>query len=88
LIHARFQPDLHELFRILHRQHAEHDGVDQAENGCVGADAQRERKQCNAGDERSFAENAKGETNVLEDAREKIAGVLSGRDGFAIKASF
>ena len=34
----------HELLRVFHRQHLQQHRIDQAENGGVGADAQRQRE--------------------------------------------
>jgi hypothetical protein len=41
--------EFHQLTRILNRQHLEHQGIDEGEDGGVRADAQRQRER---GDDR------------------------------------
>ena len=52
-VHARLAgipaQQLDELLRFAHRQRAQHQGVEQAENGGVGADAERQRQNRHGG---------------------------------------
>src|SRR5215469_7804735 len=67
-----------ELLWVLYGQHAEHDRVDETEDGGVCANAESERKQRDRGDNRRFAQDAKGETNILNQRVEEL-----GAAGFA-----
>ena len=41
---------LHQLLGLLNGKKPQHDGINQAENGCVGADSQCERQHCHEGE--------------------------------------
>jgi hypothetical protein len=58
-------PEQDKLLRIFHRQQPQQDLVDQAEDGCVRADAQCERKNGNYNKYRRLLKSAKSETEVL-----------------------
>ena len=57
--------DFDELFGMADRQHSEHDGVDQAEDGGVGADAQAERNDGYRGESGIAAEGAQSVAEIL-----------------------
>jgi hypothetical protein len=50
----------------LYWQEAQHDGIDEAKDGGVCADTEGERKNSDAGDDRSAAEDAKRVADVLQ----------------------
>ena len=56
--------EVDELVRLRHREGAQQDLVEQREDGGVGADAERERDDRDAGDERGLEEGAEGEREV------------------------
>jgi len=58
------------LLRILDGQRAEHDGVEQGEDGGVGADAEGERKQGHEGEAGALGEGAAAEAQVGEEVVE------------------
>ncbi len=55
-----------ELRRCLDRQHAQQHRVDQAEDGGVGADPQREGQDGDGGESRIVAQHARGIAQVLQ----------------------
>ena len=57
---------LHELLRTLDRQHAQHHGVDHAENRGVHADAERKRERRDSGKARTAAQLAKAVADILQ----------------------
>ena len=67
--HARLSgisaQQLDELFRVAHRQRAEHQRVDQAEDRRVGADAERERQNRHRGEARRATQRPRGISHVL-----------------------
>ena len=63
--------ELDQFVGILSREHAKDDGVDEAEDGGVGADAERESEDGGGGEGWSFAEGAEGVANVLEERFEE-----------------
>ena len=58
--------ELHELLRVGHRQHAQYDGIQQAENGRVGADPQRQGKHRRRGKARTAPEYTKRVAEILQ----------------------
>jgi hypothetical protein len=77
--------DDHELIRLRERQRLQDYGIHHGENGRVGADAEREGKNCDGGEAGGFAQYAKGVAKVLKDAGEKTGRVAARRDGLAMK---
>src|SRR3954453_21701593 len=63
-----------ELVRIVVRKRAKEHGVDDAENGGVGADAESEREHDGDGESGATTERAKSEANILQDAFEQVPG--------------
>ncbi len=59
-------PDERELFWVNIGKRAQQDGVDDAEDGGVHADAERERQDGDQGESGAFAESARGVANVLQ----------------------
>ncbi len=57
--------DEDELLGLLDRQHAQQNGIDEAEDGCVRADAQRERQDRDGGESRRGAQRAHGVAQIL-----------------------
>src|ERR1700735_2042855 len=57
-----------EPLRILDRQHAQQHCIDQAEDGRVRADTQRQRQYGNGGEARRVAQYASGIAQVLQQA--------------------
>src|SRR5215472_7313513 len=51
---------------MTHGDRLQHYGIEEAEDGGVGADAERERENGYGGKAGRFAKHAKGETNILE----------------------
>jgi hypothetical protein len=62
-----------ELGRVSYGYRTQKDGVDETEDGGVGADAECESEHGDGGEARRFAQHAEGVANVLKNAREKIA---------------
>src|SRR3954454_11972587 len=60
-----------ELVRIVVRKRAKEHGVDDAENGGVGADAESEREYGGDGESGATTERTESEAYVLEDALEQ-----------------
>jgi hypothetical protein len=58
--------EAHELLGILHRQGGQQSSVDRAENGGVGADAECERQDDDAGPASGLPEQADGVAQILE----------------------
>ena len=56
----------HKLLRLLDGQRAQHHGVHQAEDGGVGADAERERQQRHEGDARAAEHRAQSIEHILQ----------------------
>jgi hypothetical protein len=75
------------VLRILDGKRSEHDGVDEAEDGGASADAESEGEYRDGGEAGGFAKHPQRVANVLKDTREKIAAVLSQRNGLAIEVS-
>ena len=67
-VHAAvvFVADANEGFRIDDRKVMEQDGIDQREDGRVGADAEREREQHGNGEPRRLAQLAECITQILQ----------------------
>ncbi len=59
---------------VLDRQQAQHDGVDQAEDGSVGADAQRKGHDGGEGEAGTLAQHAAGILDVAQDRFHKGSG--------------
>src|SRR5712671_3401012 len=55
----------HDLAGILDRQRPKQQGINQAENGGVGADAQRQREHGYRGESEVLAEHSRGKANIL-----------------------
>ena len=60
--------DLDESLRSGVRQRFEQQGVDRAEDGGVGPDAEREREHCHRGEGGALGEGADGVTHVLKES--------------------
>ena len=59
-------PSQHDQLRgLFDRQRAQHHRINQAENGCVGANSQRERKNSNSGEARRITQHAQAVADVL-----------------------
>ena len=57
---------LHQPLRISHRQGAQHDGVDQTEDGGIGADAEGQRDHGNGGETGALAQHAHAVADILK----------------------
>src|SRR5712671_8131767 len=55
----------HDLAGILDRQRPKQQGINQAENGGVGADAQRQREHGYRGESEVLAKHSRGKANIL-----------------------
>jgi hypothetical protein len=55
---------LHQLLRVSHRQPPQHQRIDQAEDGGIGADAQRQRQHDDKREAWVFGEHPEGISNV------------------------
>src|SRR5712671_211310 len=55
----------HDLAGILNRQRPKEQGIDEAENGCIYADAQRERQDGYRGKSGVLAKHSRGKANIL-----------------------
>jgi hypothetical protein len=75
------------VLRIFDGKRSEYDGIDEAEDGGVSADAEGEGKYSDGGEAGGFAKHPQRVANVLKDTREKIAAALSQRNGLAIQVS-
>ena len=64
----------HEAIRFMHRQRLQHQGIDQREDGKVGADAEGEREQGDRTDDGCLPELADGETQVTAERRQQSHG--------------
>src|SRR5579863_3679308 len=71
--------DLDQLLGILYWEEAQHDGIEEAEDRGVCANAESERKNCDARDDGSAAENAQRVADVLQEIFEEAdaAGVAA-----------
>src|SRR5882762_8224328 len=63
---------LEQLLGIFYRQPSQYDLINQTEDCCVGADAQRQRKHGNHGEARSLAQHAQAETQILNEAVDQV----------------
>jgi hypothetical protein len=63
--------EFHQLLGIAHGQRTQHQGVDEAENGGIGADFEPERGQCDGGESGRAPHHAQGVANVLGEGGER-----------------
>ena len=78
-----FHDEFDELFGMAYRQRFQNDGVDQAENGRIGANAESERQNRDGGKPGTGAQGAERVTDVLKYVVEHVVppeGHLSNRD--------
>ena len=54
----------HQLFGVPHRQHAQQNGIEQAEDGGVGADAYRQREHRDGREHRRLPQHARAVTDI------------------------
>src|SRR6516225_6354620 len=59
---------LHQPLRLLHAQHAQHDGVDHAEDGGIGSDAERQRDHGHSREAGIAAQLPQTVANILQEA--------------------
>ena len=71
---ARFPAEDDEMLRVGDGDGAEHDAVDDGEDGGVGADAEGEGEDDDGGEERGFADAAEGEAEILHEMVEPADG--------------
>src|SRR5882762_5884754 len=71
---------------IFYGKRSEYDGIDEAEDSSISADAEGEGEYSDGGEAGGFAKHPQRIANVLKDTREKIA-PLSQRNGLAIQVS-
>src|SRR6185312_14415070 len=70
---ALIQPQhLNQLLRSLHRQETEHNGIDQAENGRVRANAQGQSQNGDGGEGRRFAQHAQRKAQILNEGLKQV----------------
>src|SRR5437016_7167817 len=75
----------HKVLRILDGKRSEYDGIDEAEDGGVSADAESEGEYSDGSEAGGFAHHAEGIVDVLKNASEQVAATLSQRYGLAIQ---
>src|SRR5712692_4209680 len=63
---------LEQLLRICYRQPSKYDLINQTEDRCVGADAQRQRKHGNHGEAWSLAQHAQAVTQILNEVVDQV----------------
>ena len=74
-------PDHHEPVELVERRRPQQDRVHDAENGCVGADPERERQDGGRGESRTPGQQPQGNAKVLSHTvlrRKRAAGQFSG----------
>ena len=71
--------ELDQFLRVSHREHAQDDGVDEGEDGGVGADTESQSEDGDGGEHGRVAKSAQGVTNVLEEGLQEgdAAGVTT-----------
>jgi len=62
------------LFRRWHRQGAEHDGIDESEDGRVGADAKREHQHNGTGEGWLFLKRPRRVAKILREIAQQVSG--------------
>src|SRR5437016_6039857 len=75
------------VLRIFDGKRSEYDGIDEAEDGGVSADAESESEHGDGGEAGGFAKHPQRVANVLKDTPEKTAAAISQRNGLPIQVS-